>query len=67
MVDAHLLKHLTATIDSIVDEHQTKTLLRPSYGVSAELFEELNHQIYFCQRAAQCSVNREKVLNDVKK
>lgn len=66
MVNAHLLKHLPATIDLIVDEHQNKNSFKPNYGISATLFEELNHQISFCQRAAQCSVNREKVLNEVK-
>ncbi|KAF2893747.1 hypothetical protein ILUMI_12441 [Ignelater luminosus] len=62
----HLKKHLTESVDSIVDEHQSKTLLKPSYGIDASLFEELNQQTSFCQKAAQCSVNREKTLNDIK-
>lgn len=63
----HLKKHLTESVDSIVDEHQSKTLLKPSYGIDSSLFEELNQQTSFCQKAAQCSVNREKTLNDIKR
>lgn len=67
IVVSHLQKHLTEAIDSIIDEHQTKTILKPSYGIDASLFEELNQQTGFCQRAAQCSVNREKMINDIRR
>lgn len=66
-VTNHLKKHLTENMDFIIDEHQNKTLLKPSYGIDASLFEELNQQTSFCQRASQCSVNREKILNDIKR
>lgn len=66
-VCAHLKKHVQDTIDSIIDEHTNKVQLKPSQGVPAWLFEELNQQTGFCQRAAQCSVNREGVLSDIKK
>lgn len=65
-VVTHLKKHLTDSMDSIVEEHQSKTLLKPSYGIDASLFEELNQQTSFCQKAAQCSVNREKTINIIK-
>lgn len=66
-VIGHLKKHLTDMVDSIIDEHQGKCLLKPSYGIEATLFEELNQQTSFCQKAAQCSVNREKTINEIKR
>lgn len=65
-VTTHLQKHLQEMIDSIIDEHQAKTMLKPSYGIEAPLFEELNQQTSFCQKAAQCSINREKTINEIK-
>ncbi|KAJ8923993.1 hypothetical protein NQ315_006769 [Exocentrus adspersus] len=62
----HLKKHLSEMIGTIIEEHQNKTMLKPSYGIEASLFEELNQQTSFCQKAAQCSVNREKTINDIK-
>ncbi|CAH1102040.1 unnamed protein product [Psylliodes chrysocephalus] len=62
----HLKKHLSEMINTIIDEHQSKTMLKPSYGIEATLFEELNQQTSFCQKAVQCSTNREKTVNDVK-
>lgn len=66
-VIGHLKKHLTDMVDSIIDEHQGKSLLKPSYGIESALFEELNQQTSFCQKAAQCSVNREKTINEIKR
>lgn len=66
-VIGHLSKHLKEMIDSIIDEHQSKSILKPSYGIDASLFEELNQQTSFCQKAAQCSVNREKTINEIKR
>ena len=54
-------------INSIIEEHQTKTMLKPHHGIDASLFEELNQQTSFCQKAAQCSINREKTINEIKK
>ncbi|XP_056647037.1 NACHT and WD repeat domain-containing protein 2 isoform X1 [Diorhabda sublineata] len=62
----HLRKHLSEMIKTIIDEHQNKTMLKPSYGIEATLFEELNQQTTFCQKAAQCSTDREKTINNVK-
>lgn len=67
LVVNHLRKHLTEMVDCIIEEHQAKTLLKPSYGVDATLFEELNQQTSFCQKAAQCSINREKTINEIKR
>lgn len=66
-VTSHLSKHLTEMCDSIIEEHQSKTMLKPSQGIDASLFEELNQQTSFCQKAAQCSVNREKTINEIRK
>lgn len=62
----NLSRLLTEMVDTIMEEHQTKTTLRPSYGIDAATLEELNQQTSFCQRAAQCSVNREKTINEIK-
>lgn len=67
LVTVHLKKHLTDMVDSIIDEHQGKSILKPSYGIESALFEELNQQTGFCQKAAQCSVNREKTINEIKR
>lgn len=66
-VTGHLSKHLKEMIDSIIEEHQSKSMLKPSYGIDSSLFEELNQQTSFCQKAAQCSVNREKTINEIKR
>lgn len=66
LVVSHLRKHLTEMVDSIVEEHQSKTMLKPSYGIDTSLFEELNQHTGFCQKAAQCSVNREKTISEIK-
>lgn len=65
-VTIHLKKHLVEMINSIIEEHQVKTVLKPSYGIEAPMFEELNQQTGFCQKAAQCSINREKTINEMK-
>ncbi|KAJ8964870.1 hypothetical protein NQ314_004552 [Rhamnusium bicolor] len=65
-VTIHLQKHLNEMIGTIIEEHQNKTMLKPSYGIESSLFEELNQQTSFCQKAAQCSINREKTINEIK-
>lgn len=65
-VEEHLKKQLLELINGIIDEHQSKTMLRPSYGIEANLLEELNQQTSFCQKAAQCSINREKTISEIK-
>lgn len=66
-VTAHLKKHIIDMVDSIIDEHQGKSILKPSYGIESALFEELNQQAGFCQKAAQCNVNRETTINEIKR
>lgn len=41
--------------------------MKSSYGVDSSLLNELVQQTYFTQRAAQCSVNRDGVLNKIKR
>ncbi|KAL3288933.1 hypothetical protein HHI36_003377 [Cryptolaemus montrouzieri] len=65
-VALHLKKHLTEMIVGIIEEHHAKSMLKPSYGIEASIFEELNQQTGFCQKAAQCSINREKTINEIK-
>ncbi|KAB0804135.1 hypothetical protein PPYR_01105 [Photinus pyralis] len=63
----YLKKNLLESIDAIMEEHHNKTVLKPTYGIDSSLFEELTQQTTFCQRAAQCSINREKMLSDIEK
>lgn len=65
-VTVHLEKHLTEMVNSIIEEHQNKTMLKPCYGIEAAIFEELNQQTSFCQKAAQCSINRDKTITEIK-
>ncbi|CAG9821320.1 unnamed protein product [Phaedon cochleariae] len=65
-VNHHIKKHLSEMIAAIIEEHQNKTMLKPSHGIESSLFEELNQQTNFCQKAAQCSINKEKTINDIK-
>ncbi|KAL1513904.1 hypothetical protein ABEB36_003243 [Hypothenemus hampei] len=64
-VQMHLHKHLQEGIDSIIEEHTSKNLIKPSYGIEASLFEELNQQAGFCQKASQCSINRERTIEEI--
>ncbi|CAH0550201.1 unnamed protein product [Brassicogethes aeneus] len=66
IVTTNLQKQLQEMIDSIIEEHQGKTMLKPSYGIEAALFEELNQQTSFCQKAAQCSINRDKTITNIR-
>nr|CAD7263262.1 unnamed protein product [Timema shepardi] len=65
-VTSHLTKHLRASIDNIIEEDQAKAVLKSCYGIDCRLLQELMQQTNFCQRAAQCSINREDVLQDIK-
>ncbi|XP_021914136.1 NACHT and WD repeat domain-containing protein 2 isoform X2 [Zootermopsis nevadensis] len=65
-VTLQLNKHLQALVDTIIEEDQTKCVLKSSYGIDSRLFQELMQQTGFCQRAAQCSINREAVLQEIK-
>jgi hypothetical protein len=44
-----------------------QSVLKSSYGIDSRLFQELMEQTSFCQRAAQCSINREAVLQEIKR
>lgn len=65
-VTHNLRKNLIEMINAIIDEHQNKNMIKPSYGIEATIFEELNQQVSFCQKAAQYSINREKTINEIK-
>jgi len=41
--------------------------LKSCLGVEGELFHELMQQANYCQRAAQCNINREEVLQHIKR
>jgi len=64
-VQAEITNHLRGIIDAIIEEDQSKTVLKSAHGISKRLFQELQHQSAFCQQAAQCSVNRESVLKQI--
>jgi len=42
-------------------------ILKSSYGIDSRLFQDLMQQTSFCQRAAQCSINREAILQEIKR
>ncbi|XP_049833754.1 NACHT domain- and WD repeat-containing protein 1 [Schistocerca gregaria] len=65
-VVTQLTTHLNSVIDSIIEEDQSKMVLKSSYGISGQLLQELMLQTGVCQQAAQSSVNREAVLNDIR-
>ncbi|CAB3364546.1 Hypothetical predicted protein [Cloeon dipterum] len=58
--------HLRTTVSKIISEDEAKDPLKPSMGVSGELFQELAQQANYCQRAAQCNINREEVIQHIK-
>ncbi|KAK7866181.1 hypothetical protein R5R35_001398 [Gryllus longicercus] len=66
-VTAHLSKHLRVVIDTIIDEDQAKVVLRSCYGIERRLLQELMQHTTFCQKASQCSVNRDGILQEIKK
>ncbi|XP_046670625.1 NACHT domain- and WD repeat-containing protein 1 [Homalodisca vitripennis] len=65
-VTANLTKLLSATIDCIIEEDQAKTVIKSSQGIESDLLQELLIQTHFTQKAAQCSVNREATLREIK-
>ncbi|XP_054275892.1 NACHT and WD repeat domain-containing protein 2-like [Macrosteles quadrilineatus] len=65
-VTASLTQRLSTTIDSIIEEDQNKTVIKSSQGIESELLQELMIQTHFTQRAAQCSVNREAILRELR-
>ncbi|XP_069676393.1 NACHT and WD repeat domain-containing protein 2 isoform X2 [Periplaneta americana] len=65
-VTSQLANHLRSLVDTIIEEDQNKSVLKSSYGIDSRLFQELMQQTSFCQRAAQCSINREAVLQEIK-
>ncbi|XP_075219526.1 NACHT and WD repeat domain-containing protein 2 isoform X3 [Lycorma delicatula] len=65
-VQSQLTESLSAIINTIIEEDQAKVVMKSSYGVESSLLLELVQQTHFTQRAAQCSVNRDGVLNKIK-
>ncbi|XP_059471798.1 NACHT domain- and WD repeat-containing protein 1 isoform X2 [Neocloeon triangulifer] len=58
--------HLQTAVTKIISEDLAKDPLKSCLGVSGELFQELVQQANYCQKAAQCNINREEVLQHVK-
>lgn len=54
---------LDALLDSLICEHDGP---RGHNGIPASLLDELTEHLIFCQKAAQCSTNREITLNELK-
>lgn len=44
-----------------------QTVIKPTQGIESEFFQELLLQTRFTQRSAQCSINREAILNEIKR
>lgn len=65
-VTAQLTSTLRNILDAIIDEDQARTVGRPGFGLDNRLVLELGHQAGVCQRASQCSVNRDAVIAQVK-
>lgn len=59
------MKYLKATIFNIIEEDQSKAVVRSMYGVESQFLNELKWQAKFCQKAAQSSVNREQILQEI--
>ncbi|KAG6463146.1 hypothetical protein O3G_MSEX013698 [Manduca sexta] len=58
-----LAERLDALLDSLVADHDAP----PGHnGVPATLLDEINEHLSFCQKAAQCTSNREVTLNELK-
>ncbi|XP_071449148.1 uncharacterized protein [Hetaerina americana] len=65
-VTERLWYHLKEISEVIMEESQVKTTPKPTYGIESSFFQELDQQATFCQQAAQCSVNRNSLLQDIK-
>ncbi|XP_050552202.1 uncharacterized protein LOC118277102 isoform X4 [Spodoptera frugiperda] len=62
-VSAALGDRLDALLDALVTDHD----LPAGYnGIPTSLFDEVNEHLAFCQKAAQCTSNREITLNELK-
>ncbi|XP_022818411.1 NACHT and WD repeat domain-containing protein 2 isoform X4 [Spodoptera litura] len=62
-VSAALGDRLDALLDALVTDHD----LPAGYnGIPTSLFDEVNEHLTFCQKAAQCTSNREITLNELK-
>ncbi|KAL0276683.1 UNVERIFIED_CONTAM: hypothetical protein PYX00_004199 [Menopon gallinae] len=64
-VTSHLMKYLKATIFNIIEEDQSKAVVRSMFGIESQFLNELKWQAMYCQKAAQSSVNREQVLQEI--
>ncbi|XP_049880287.1 uncharacterized protein LOC126376760 [Pectinophora gossypiella] len=62
-VRAALGERLDALLDALVAEN---TPPHAHDGIPTSLFDELNEHLSFCQKAAQCTSNREITLNELK-
>ncbi|XP_013137853.1 PREDICTED: uncharacterized protein LOC106102814 [Papilio polytes] len=62
-VRAALADRLGALLDTLVADNEQPA---GSCGVPTSLFDEISEHLSFCQKAAQCTSNREITLNDLK-
>ncbi|RVE50792.1 hypothetical protein evm_004541 [Chilo suppressalis] len=62
-VRAALGERLDALLDSLIAENEVPAGCN---GIPTSLFDEINEHLSFCQKAAQCTSNREVTLNELK-
>ncbi|KAJ2941345.1 hypothetical protein O0L34_g3545 [Tuta absoluta] len=62
-VRAALGERLDALLDALIAEN---TVQHAHAGIPTSLFDELNEHLAFCQKATQCTSNREITLNELK-
>ncbi|XP_045540399.1 NACHT and WD repeat domain-containing protein 2 [Papilio machaon] len=62
-VRAALADRLGALLDTLIADNEQPA---GSCGVPTSLFDEISEHLSFCQKAAQCTSNREITLNDLK-
>ncbi|CAG5026572.1 unnamed protein product [Parnassius apollo] len=62
-IRAALAERLGALLDTLIAENE---LPAGSCGVPTSLFDEISEHLSFCQKAAQCTANREITLNELK-
>ncbi|XP_075985298.1 NACHT domain- and WD repeat-containing protein 1 isoform X5 [Anticarsia gemmatalis] len=62
-VSAALQERLDALLDALVADHDAPA---GYHGIPTSVFDEVNEHLTFCQKAAQCTSNREITLNELK-
>ncbi|KAJ0171356.1 hypothetical protein K1T71_012906 [Dendrolimus kikuchii] len=62
-VRSALGERLDALLDALINENEVPAGYN---GIPTSLFDEINEHLSFCQKAAQCTSNREITLNELK-